>query len=329
MVTVVPDIYFLPEWGKFFESKEKDGVLRIFELNEALGHVYYPFILREISVKGEKTAFFDTITPYGFSGPVILRCAEGRRAELVARFDASFGEYCTEHRIVTEYVRFNPWIRNLADFEELYELRDNGHTLWIDLTVGDVFMDEFSPKARTQVRKARKQNVEIEFDYTGATAKEFHRLYELMARKNGVDNAYYLFSEAFLRDSFDVFGGKQFFINAKFEGNYISSSLVVHHGDYMHYHLTGNDPAYYHLAANSLILHEACRWGVEQGKKEVHLGGGNEVVIRFKRGFTKTEPLKLLMGKRIRDEAGYAELVAIRERTAAPLNKDFFPLYRG
>lgn len=132
-----------------------------------------------------------------------------------------------------------------------------------------------------------------------------------------------------MRNSFGAFKGKQFFINAIFEGKYISSSLVVHHGEYVHYHLTGNDPEYYHLAANSLILHEACRWGTENGKKEIHLGGGNDVVIRFKKGFTKTQPLKLLMGKRIRNQEIYDELVAIREETVGTLNRDFFPLYRG
>lgn len=328
-MTEFPDIYFLPDWGKYFESKEETGKLTIFELKNELGHIFYQFILREIPVSNGKATYYDIITPYGFSGPVILSCQDHQKEALIGAFDEAFQLYCEENRIVTEYVRFNPWIRNLDDFKGLYGLRDNGHTLYIDLTVPDFFMDEFSPKARTQVRKAMKKGVEIEFDFSGSTVKEFHRLYELMAKKNNVNNEYYLFSEDFLRNSFGAFKGKQFLINAIFEGKYISSSLVVHHGEYVHYHLTGNDPEYYHLAANSLILHEACRWGTENGKKEIHLGGGNDEVIRFKKGFTKTQPLKLLMGKRIRNQEIYDELVAIREETVGTLNRDFFPLYRG
>lgn len=328
-MTIFPDIYFLPDWGKFFESKEEAGKLTIFELKNNIGHIFYQFILREIPISNGKTKYYDIITPYGFSGPVIISCPANRKEELTKSFDEEFQLYCEKNHIVTEYVRFNPWIQNLNDFKELYQLRDNGHTIYIDLSVPDFFMDEFSAKARTQVRKARKKNVEIEFDYSGSTAKEFHRLYQLMAKKNNVNNEYYLFSEEFLRNSFKAFEGKQFFINAIFEGKYISSSLVIHHGEYVHYHLTGNDPEYYHLAANSLILYEACRWGTENGKKEIHLGGGNDEVIRFKKGFTKTQPLKLLMGKKIRNQKIYGELSAIRENEVESLNRDFFPLYRG
>ncbi|WP_379081983.1 GNAT family N-acetyltransferase [Metaplanococcus flavidus] len=190
-------------------------------------------------------------------------------------------------------------------------------------------MNEFSAKTRTQVRKAKKKNIEIEFDYSGFSTKEFHRLYQLMAKKNNVDNEYYLFSEEFLKNSFEDLTGKQFFVNAIYEGEYISSSLVVHHGDYMHYHLTANNPEYYHLAANSLILYEACRWGTENGKKEIHLGGGTSEIIKFKKGFTKTEPLDLLMGKKIRNQKIYDELVAFKRNTTDLLNTGFFPLYRG
>ncbi|MFD1031908.1 GNAT family N-acetyltransferase [Metaplanococcus flavidus] len=328
-MTIFPDIYFLPEWGKFFESKEEEGKSTIFELKNDVGHIFYQFILREIPISYGKTTYYDIITPYGFSGPVIIDCPADRKEELIKLFDEEFQLYCEKNHIVTEYVRFNPWIQNLNDFKDLYQMRDNGHTFYIDLTVPDFFMDEFSAKARTQTRKAKKKNVEIEFDYSGSTTKEFHRLYHLMAKKNNLDNEYYLFSEEFLRNSFGAFKGKQFFINAIFEGKYISSSLVIHHGDYIHYHLTGNDPEYYHLAANSLILYELCRWGMENGKKEVHLGGGNSVVIRFKKGFTKTQPLKLLMGKKVRNQKIYEELVAIRENAGESLDREFFPMYRG
>lgn len=328
-MTTFPDVYFLPEWGKFFETKEEKGESVIFELKNETGHVFYQFILREIPIKNGKSKYYDIITPYGFSGPVILNCLPGQKEELVKSFNEEFQRYCEKNHIITEYVRFNPWIRNINDFIDLYQLRNNGHTIFIDLSVADFFMEEFSAKARTQVRKAKKKNIEIEFDYNGSSTKEFHRLYEIMANKNKVENEYYLFSEDFLRNSFNELGGKQFFINAIYEGKYISSSLVVHHGEYMHYHLTANDPEYYHLAANSLIVYEACCWGIENGKKEIHLGGGNNEVLKFKKGFTRTQPLDLLMGKKIRNRKIYEELVALKKSADDYLNTDFFPLYRG
>lgn len=159
----VPDIYFLPEWGKYFEEKEKNGEIRLFELKHELGHVYYQFIIRPIPIDIEGGIYYDTITPYGWSGPIVIECAPNRVDELCTQFNEKFQSYCEQNRIVTEYVRFNPWLKNLEDFREIYETRNHGTTLYIDLTVKDFFMEEFSSKARTQVRRAQKNNLEILF----------------------------------------------------------------------------------------------------------------------------------------------------------------------
>ncbi|WP_158599100.1 GNAT family N-acetyltransferase [Planococcus salinus] len=330
-MTMIPDIYFLPEWGKSYEAKEKDGELRIFEFENELGHVFYQFIIRPIPLSCGNTTFYDTITPFGFSGPIILRCKEGENEKLAVLFNEAFQKYCEENKIITEYVRFNPWLKNLQDFKEIYSLRNNGITQYIDLTVEDYFMEEFSSASRRQVRRAQKNDVEIEFDFTGTNVKEFHRLYGLLAKRRNIDNEYYLFSEEFLQESFDLLEGKQFIIFAKHGGKYTSAAYILHHGDYMHYHLAANDPEYFHLAGNSLIIYEACRWGVEQGKKELHLGGtsGDEQLYRFKKNFTRTEPLDLLMGKKVRNKEVYEMLVDYKQKQSGIQNPDFFPLYRG
>lgn len=330
MVTSMPDIYFLPEWGEFFETKEHEGKVHFFDVKHEWGQVFYQFIVRPIPVQMEGPTYYDIITPYGFSGPIILACEPERKQQLVEHFDEEFQKYCAEHRIVTEYVRFNPWLKNRQDFEQLYEFRDNGSTLYIDLTVDDFFMDQFASVTRRQVRKALKNNVEIEIDYTGEHVAEFHRLYMMTAEKNDID-PYYLFSEESLRSSFDRFQGKQFLISAKHEGRYISSALMLHHGDYVHYHLAANDPALYSFAGNSLIIYEACKWAVAHGKKELHLGGaGNdENLYRFKRNFTRTEPLPLLMGKRIHNQPAYDQLVEVKRQKEGIRFPGYFPLYRG
>lgn len=326
----LPDIYFLPEWGEYYETKEQDGKMQIFEVNHELGQVFYQFVVRRIPIEIGGENYYDTITPYGFSGPIIIECNAGKKAELAAIFNEQFQKYCEEQNIVAEYIRFNPWLKNFQDFQDYYSKRNRGTTIFIDLTVDDFYMDEFSPKARTQVRRAQKSNVEIEFDFTGSTTTQgFFRLYKAMAQKKGFKD-YDLFSEEFLRKSFESLEGKQFFINAKYEGQYVSSSFMLSHGDYLHYHLTANDPEFSHLAANSLIVYEACRWGVENGKKEVHLGSGLvEPIFKFKKGFTKTEPLELVIGKKIRNQDVYDELVAHKIKNGGIEDPNFFPLYRG
>jgi serine/alanine adding enzyme len=74
-----------------------------------------------------------------------------------------------------------------------------------------------------------------------------------------------------------------------YEGACVSCAIFVHHGHYMHYHLSANDPEYYPLCANSLILAEACAWGVHNAKKQLHLGGAFSNELRaFKRQFTRS-----------------------------------------
>ncbi|MFD1031315.1 GNAT family N-acetyltransferase [Metaplanococcus flavidus] len=329
-MTTLPDTYFLPEWGKYFETKEEAGEHQLFELKNEWGHIFYQFIKRPIRILDRETGYYDTITPYGFSGPVILNCNENRKEELIALFDAEFQQYCEHNNIITEYIRFNPWLKNHCDFNGIYQMRGHGTTLYIDLNKDDFFMEEFSSNARRQVRRGIKNNLEIEFDFTGFSTKEFYRLYELMAEKNEIGD-YYRFTEEFLHNSFQALKGKQFIISAKHEGKYVGAAFILHHGDYLHYHLAATDPECYHLASNSLIIYEICRWGLENNKKELHLGGAGKLenLLKFKKGFTKSPELDLLIGMKTRNKAVYEELVNFKKNIVEINNAEFFPLYRG
>ncbi|MGK7376296.1 GNAT family N-acetyltransferase [Planococcus sp. 1R117A] len=324
----VPDVFFMSEWGKAYESQDQ-GECTVFEVKNDIGHIFYSFVLRPIPIQAGGTIYYDAITPFGQSGPIILNCQPGKKMELAALFDQEFQAYCEQNNVVAEYIRFNSWLKNIEDFKDIYSIDNRGITMYIDLTVNDYFLDEFKSSTRQQVRRALKNNVEIEYDFTGNTIHEFHRLYQIMAKRNDIPE-YYQFSEELLRNSFDLLEGKQFIIYVKHEGINISAALFVHHKDYLHYHLSANDPAYFHLAGNSLILHEGCRWGVENGKKELHLGGAStDVLYRFKRGFTKTEPLDILTGKKIRIPEAYRMLSDIKASKEGIENPSHFPMYRG
>lgn len=323
--TGIPDIFFLPEWAGAYESQD-GGVAQVFEFEHSLGRIQYTFIKRIVP---GTTGYFDTITPFGLNGPLITECEAGREKELAAAFDGAFEQYCRDHRIIAEYIRFNPWIGNIQHFGEFYGIDKRGIAMYVDLSTDDYFMDEFKSGTRQQVRRALKNGVTIEYDFTGETLDDFCRIYELMAQRNSIPE-YYLFSKEFLEDSFRSLAGNQFIINAIHEGTRISTALMVHHGDYVHYHLAANDPAYFKFAANSLVISEACRWGVDNGKKQLHLGGAStEALYRFKSGFTKTEPLDILTGKKIRNAAVYEKISRAKTAAEPDTNTGHFPIYRG
>lgn len=323
--TGIPDIFFLPEWAGTYESQDR-GVAELYEFEHPLGRVHYTFIKRSIPGSAD---YFDTITPFGLNGPLITDCRPGAEKELATAFDEAFQHYCEDNNIIAEYIRFNPWIANIEHFGELYGIDKRGIAMYVDLTTGDYFMDEFKSGTRQQVRRALKNDVTIEFDFTGETLADFDRIYQLMATRNSIPE-YYLFTPEFLADSFRKLGDKQFIINALHGGERISTALMVHHGDYLHYHLAANDPAYFKFAANSLVLSEACRWGVENGKTQLHLGGASsEQLYRFKRGFTKTEPLDILTGKKIRNHEVYGRISKAKIDADPETDTTHFPVYRG
>lgn len=318
-----PDIYFEPFWGKLNAALEKGGRYGEFVYEDENGSVLYHYILRPVEFLLDGEQYYDTITPYGFSGPVILECREGAREELAGAFEKAFDAHCRERRIVAEYVRFCPWLFNDRDFGRFYTLRDNGKTFGIDLT-GDFLHEEFARDRCRNIQKAVRKGVTVEFDFEGTSVPEFLRLYRLMAERNQID-ASYRFSEGFIRGTMEYCGKNAFFVNGRYEGRLISSSLYLMSAQYLHAHLLGNDSAYFGLNADQILISEACRWGKEHGKKVLHLGGAHTAgLIRYKSEFTKKCVYDFRIGTKIRNPEIYERLV----RAKGEANPSYFPAYR-
>lgn len=322
-MNVFPDIYFSPSWGKLHEAKD-NGAAEVFLFENSHGSVYYQFVKRpiETSIAGE--SYFDIVTPYGFNGPIVLKCKEDTKEQLVQEWSVAFNDYCLRHNIIAEYVRFSPWLKNYLDFSRYYQLVFNNYTLAVNLEVEDFFTQEFSSMRRKNVRKSMRSNVLIEFDFEGNSLDAFYRLYNITAIRNKISE-YYQISLEFTKQNFAALKDNIFIINAALNGTYISSAIFLHYGDYLHYHFCGNDHIYFPLCANSYILYEACRWGKEQGKKRLHLGGSanGHNLYDYKKQFTQDQVYDFYVGKSIRNHRIYEELVRLNGN-----NTKYFPAYR-
>jgi len=324
----LPDVYFLPEWGNAYQDLEH-GEAKIFEFTHETGHIYYQFIKREIPDKLGFPGYFDIITPYGFSGPLVVGTSSRDKACLLELYFDAFRDYCLRENIVSEYVRFNPWLKNHLDFGKFYDLNYNNFTLYTDLTVSDFFLDEYDSKIRTKIRKAIKSGVHLEYDFNGSSLNEFCRLYKNTLKKNDIPD-YYHFEHDFLVRTFKRLDNIQFIINALYDGHCITSAIFLTFGDYLHYHLVSNDYQYYSLNANSLILYEAAKWGQRRGKKQMHLGGApTKELLAFKKNFTKTGVCDFYIGRKIWNEDIYGKLVTNRLAKNEINDNRYFPLYRG
>lgn len=139
-------VYFTLEYCKAVEKIEKGkALLAIFE-NE-LGKIVYPFILRKIACQLNDTDIFDIVTPYGYGGPYI----EGDR-DNIKNFRKMFEIYCQEQNIVTEDIRFHPFLENHLPMEDYINLQYILKTTAVNLE-GDL---EY---IRLKYKKMNKRNI--------------------------------------------------------------------------------------------------------------------------------------------------------------------------
>ena len=98
----------------------------------------------------------------------------------------------------------------------------------------------------------------------------------------------------------------------------------------MHYHLSASIKEFQKYAPTNLLLYEAAKFGIDNGFKTFHLGGGvgskEDSLYKFKKSFNKRENKRYCIGKKIYDYQKYNQLVKCRTDIK---NENFFPKYRG
>lgn len=330
------DVYFLHGYSLPF-SHYGDGVPFLFYLASANGRVAYPFMERDVAecpnLRGriEPGRYRDISSAYGYGGPLYeAAAAPGDLAPLRRDFCSAFSEYCAGRCILAQFDRFYPLFRNHLLLEGYSELAGIRKTVRMDLSDPDGIWGEMEPSCRNMIRKARKNGVSVLVDDDPATLAAFVDLYQQTMRRNGTV-PYYMFSTAFFRDALDCLGEKIFIANAYHGGKIIASSLFLRGRDCLHYHFSGSDPEFKSLQATSLLLHETALFGAAQGMKAFHLGGGfqsqDDSLFRFKRGFSRREPLDFFIGRKILDPMRYDELV--RQAGTEGMITSYFPKYRA
>lgn len=319
-----PDIYYLPEWLSLYAQRDGED-FGYYTLQCEHGTVIYPYVKRKAPALVEGKQYYDIITPYGFNGPYIAECS--CKSKLLEAFDADFSAYCEQNEIIAEYVRFSPWLKNGDDFCELYSIRKSNKTVAIDLTVSDFLADEIKSKRRNLIRLAQKEGVAVSFDFSGKSSEKFYELYQNTVIKNDI-GSYYQFPYSFIQEHFSSIKNKVFIANAEADGRVVSSSIFIHHGENLHYHLSANDYSAMKYQGNSLLLYEAALWGKENGFKYLHLGGvgaAAKSLMDFKMSFTHSEGFPFYVGTKVRNASVYDALAKMH----CDSETNYFPVYRG
>lgn len=331
------DIYF--QWGYISSFKiHGDGAPFLFLYEDRNGRVANIFFLRDISKldsfenKIETNRFFDISSVYGYGGPLY----EGENLEVLAiNYTYSFNKFCFERNIVSEFIRFNPLIENHRLFMDLYDLTPIRKTIYLDLSKGEEYIwDNLKSENRTRIRKAIKNGIEV---IKGRDVELIYKFIELYNQTMDRDKAapYYYFENEFYNVIQEELYNNFLIFAAKYKEKIISASLVLFSDQYIHYHLGGSETEFMNLAPNNLLFFEIAIWASKKGIKKFHLGGGysgnDDSLFRFKKSFSKLEPLDFYIGRKIHNEQIYNELINIRKENDFLFNdsNQYFPKYRG
>lgn len=322
------DIYFKEEYGKIYELNG-EGELQQFRLENQYGTVIYNFLKREIPLESGKN-YFDIATPYGYGGPLFLDYMDDESLNILKdQFKESFTEYCQRENIVSEFIRFHPILENHRFLTDYMEVSYNRDTICIEIENEEKILENFAANGRKNLKKAQAAGIRVEI---GGNLEELYRLYiQTMERTNASD--YYFFSKEFFRNTLDLLGDGAKIFSAYYDGKIIASLLVIHGGEFMHYHLIGSDYSFKEMGVNNMLIYQAARWGAANGKKYFHLGGGysgnGDTLFRFKRTFSKGELCHFYIGKKIHNLEIYNKLAEERESRGKKEDTVYFPIYRG
>lgn len=343
----------LREWQRYYDSLEAKGIyhdpeyiktlerhynhfaeLFVFEVDND-NFVYYPYFRRNLAelpfadncgyCNGE---YFDIDSSWYYGGPLIRASQETNKSKLVKSFVGAFSKYCKESGIVSEFVRFDPNIMNHTYFEDIVPVTRNREAVYVVLTQPEESIwNNMEGRARTSIRKAKKQDVTVNISGNKSHILRFYEIYAAeMERKKAPDH--YLFEPEYFIDIFKRLEGKIDLVYAEVNGSIISGGIFVHDNhNAAHYFLMATDYSYFQVQANSLILYEALKYYKGKGIRIFDFQGGRDGVFNFKKSFSKLRAPFFTSGI-IHNKSVYDELVKYKEKEAGKIAQGYFPLYR-
>lgn len=323
MKKVIKDIYFTEEWQRLYADRGNMD-MDIFRMECQWGSAEYIYAKRPVIIDGTEYPYFDIVTPYAFSGPLLLPSEDSEECniKLAEVFEETFALHCQEENIIAEFVQFNPWLHNSVNLEKNYDMDFRSIIVGIDLTK-DIWNEELSRVRRKSIRKAWNSEIEIIFDDTGFYIDEFLRLYDFTVQKYDAVQ-YYRFTKEFINRLFHDLSGRVLLVLARKDDRFINASIVLKGGQFAHGFLGGNDPEAGQYNGNSLLLYETALRMKEEGHIAFILGGGEGTLTHFKDSFTKGCYYNYYAGKKIRNQEKYDEFTRIN----GVLDTKFFPAYR-
>ena len=320
------DFYFDENYGKLYEKVE-NGKAQIYEYEDENGKISNQFLVRKIGYVEDGKEYFDIVTPYGYGGPVVHY--SNNKEKLLENYEREFTNYCYQNNIVSEFVRFHPIIKNYEDFAKINNAQYMRKTLITKLDEEDPIKNQFSKSAKKKVRKAIREGVTYDVIKAPDNIDSFKKVYyDTMDRNHAID--YYYFSDEYFNDILKYFKNNLIYIEVKKDEKVISAGLFFTYKDIIHVHLSGTLTDYLSLSPSCLLNYAITEWGIDNGYRLIHHGGGtsnssDNSLYLFKKNFCMLYDTDFYIGKRIWNQEIYNKLCDMK---GISREEAFFPAYR-
>jgi len=322
-----------PEYVRLF-ARPGDEVLAA-SCSTPQGGALYPLILRPLAHESwapPGTAGCDLTTPYGYGGPF----AWGLDEEETASFWTEWGRWARDREVVTAFARLSVFPSQLLPFDGDIVSNSPNILRRLDLSAEGLWND-YEPKVRQNVRRARSRGCVLRVDPTGELLDEFVHVYTATMTLRNADRRYFFpreFFEAIVRD----LPGHFAFFHVLHGGRVVSSELVLLSKQHAYFFLGGTLAESFEVRPNDFLQHETFLWCRDAGKRELVLGGGykgSEGLFKYKKSFAPNGEVPFQIGVKTYDAAAATVLLEARKRwehsRGLPWNPEpgFFPAYRS
>lgn len=304
------DIYFDDYYCIVNEEIELGKAVH-YEFKSCSGRIISNFIKRKIPLKNVEGEWFDIRTPYGYGGPLIVQA--NNKTKLLEEYREDFSSFCKNNNIVTEFVRFHPIAQNALDFQEVYDVVFDRHTVGTNLFISnDPINTEFSKNCRKNIRRAINKGLTYKVIEQADNLDEFLSIYyETMERNKALE--FYYFEKEYFSKLISYFRERLIVIYIYYEDKIIAAGLYFVSHNTVHIHLSGTLNEYMFLNPPYILRYAVVKWSLDHGIKYIHHGGGrtsaqDDSLYKFKKQFGQNTDFDFYIGEKIWNASMYEEV---------------------
>lgn len=305
------------EYPTYLYIYEQDGLF-----------VILPSVKRKINdidiFADEKETYFDLITPHEYSG-VISNVYD---INLFQVFYSQLEEFCTNHNIIFQFIRFNPYsyeYKGAAGFDIVLADQQN----WVDCE--DDILSHFQKRKARYVKAAMKNGIECrEFEKNVENIQIFYQYYEKAMNRLAAKRFLYFNLEYFVDLCVSEFT-KLFFVIDSNTQKLLSGLIVLCDADHkkIYHHLSFRNEEIGNIHSMEYMIYATAQWAKTNGYISMHLGGGSSSLHGFKDGCTDKR-VEYYVGTKIHNIPKYNKLAdKFCNEYPQQRKSTYLPIYRS